>query len=854
MKPNLPNPSLLAAIVLLSLAIARASSAPSPADAVQPRMLPGELTADQVLNGEYPYPPSPKVEAHDDWTGFAKDRLGAVPPPGVHPRILISPDDLPDLRRRLKETEVGKALYATLQKRLRDAIHNPADWSSQLYDKLAAGDLPGATALIDLHNGFPADIGHYQPWLEAIVLEAFDSMITQDKARGEKAATALTTYVRIIKPGVEKLLADPLGDDVSRAKLAGSTTGPGNQGVREGLGGHLIGYGYDFAYNFMTDAQRDIVRGLIADATAGELWMGGRLPHHFRNWNWIMVGMGQPLLSLAIEGEKGYDPRVYKLAVRIARDYMTYGITGNGFSTEAVGYTQFGLVWANPFMVAAARRGDNLLVQNHHRAMLDWYIHTLEPSLDHWTSHGDGGDGGPAIWTLSMWHYFYPQDPKAAFLWQTYVNASEGKAFDGTFHLVEPMLWATDDAGDKQDYAEGAKLGLPLTSFDPTRSSLLSRSAWNKQAAMMEFECRTDSVGASHEHADRGNFNFFALGRAWAKENFRSVESRHHNCILIDGAGQGYWPGPGKWLGLKDQGNILIAACDAKPAYDTWWPKEIITEGPSSFVRFNFPRWQSYRQEAENFRANYGSEPMQRDQRPSVVAHWTGFGQGDPRMWDEDTWPVALPHNPVQRAFRSVIFNRGAHPYLIIVDDIQKDDKERLYEWLMQTGMDTEMASMKDQDIILCDATVKRDESGAVTPQKGDRELLVRILDMNDPAKPHDYQTRPSTRLETFERKDTLVPVSVAGALSGSRSYGLDKRLVISSRSVAPDFKILLYPIHAGDPLPITSWNGDKTRLTIENTNQKETYTLVKTPEGRTDLSITPPTPQTPQTPQTPAE
>ena len=111
----------------------------------------------------------------------------------------------------------------------------------------------------------------------------------------------------------------------------------------------------------------------IAKATYGELWMGGRLPHHFRNWNWIMVGMGQPLLSLAIEGEKGYDPRVYKLAVQIARDYLTYAITGKGFSTEAVGYTQFGLVWGDPFMVAAARRGDNLLVQNHHRAMLDWY-------------------------------------------------------------------------------------------------------------------------------------------------------------------------------------------------------------------------------------------------------------------------------------------------------------------------------------------------------------------------------------------------------------------------------------------------------------------------------------------------
>jgi hypothetical protein len=831
------NKSILVPALAIILLFHSASAAP---DAAPPSMLPGELSADQILDGAYPFPPSPKVETKENWTGFAKDRLGKVPPPGVHPRILISPEQLPDLRRRLKETGTGKALYATLQMRINGAIHNPNDWSSQLYDKLAAGDVEGATAFVKAHNGFPAGIGHYQPWLYGIVLESFDAMITGDKARGQKVAAALTTYVRLIQPSMDRLLSAPLGDDVWRAKISGPVTGtlPSEQGVREEIGGQLIGYAYDFSYNFMTGEQRGVVRGLIARATNGKVWMGARLPHHFRNWNWIMVAMGQPLLSLSIEGEKGYDPRVYKMGVQIARDYMTYAITENGFSTEAVGYTQFGLVWGNPFMVAAARRGDNLLVQNHHRAMMDWYLHTMEPSMDHWTSHGDGADGGPAIWTLSMWHYFYPGDAKAAFLWQTLLKSSGEKFLSGNFHLVEPMLWATDEPGDSEDYAEGAKLNLPLTLFDPTRSSLIARSAWNKDAAMMEFECRTDSVGSSHEHADRGSFTFAAMGRSWAKENFRSVETRHRNCILIDGAGEGFWPGPGKWLGLKQDGGILIAACDAKPAYDSWWPKEIVTENPDTFLRFNYPRWESFRSEALDFRNKYGAEPVERDQRPSVVAHWTGFEKGDPRMWDEDTWPVRLSHNPVQRAFRSVVFNGGEHPWLLVVDDIQKDDTERLYEWLMQTGMNTEIASIKDNDIILCDATVKRDESGIVKPSKGDRELLVRVLNMNDPAKPHNYQNRPSFRLETFERKDTLSPESVKGALSGSRSFGMDKRLVIASRSTAPDFRILLYPIREGDPLPVTSWNDDRTRLTIGSGSQKDTFSLVKNPEGRAEITV----------------
>ena len=335
--------------------------------------------------------------------------------------------------------------------------------------------------------------------------------------------------------------------------------------------------------------------------------------------------------------------------------------------------------------------------------------------------------------------------------------------------------------------------------FDPIRSSLIVRSAWKKDAAMAEFECRTDSVSASHEHADRGNFTFAALGRSWAKDNFRSVETRHHNGILIDGVGEGQWPGPGKWLGLKQQGSVTLAACDMKPGYDTWWPKEILTEDPATFVRFDYRAGRATARRRQISARLYGGEPMARDERPSVVAHWQGFAQGDPRMWDEDTWPVALPHNPVQRAFRTVAFNGGEHPYLLVVDDIQKDDKERLYEWLMQTGMDTEVASLQGNDIVLCDATAKRDENGEAHPAKGERELLVRVLNMNDPARPHDYQSRPSFRLETFERKDTLAPEMLPGALSGARSWGLDKRLVIASRSVAPDFRILLYPMRAGD-------------------------------------------------------
>ena len=807
-------------------------------------MLPNERTADQILNGDYPFPPSPKVETHDDFAGFAQDRLSPVPAPGVHPRILLSPSDLPGLRERLKNTDTGRALYATLKARADDALRNPKNWGGELYDKLAAADLDGAKALLNARKGFPPGVGHYQPYLYAIVMEAFDALISEDAVKGRKTAAALATYARLLQPGVTRTLSSPLGDDLWRARASDASADWSiNASARDAVGYHLLGYGYDFAYNFMTGGERDAVRGLIATATAGKVWMGAELPHHFRNWNWCAVGLGQPLLALAIEGEPGYDARVYKLGVDILRDYLTYGIDAHGCSTEAVGYTQFGLVWATPFAVAAARRGDNLLVQNHHRAMVDWYIHTMEPFGKAWVSHGDGGDAGPAIWTVLMWKYFYPADPKADYVWQNLLTSGGAKMLQGNFHIIEPLIYSSDPLKDTQgksiDYAAGAKLSAPLTWFDPVRSSLITRSAWTPEALTAQFECRTDSVGSSHEHADRGNFTLSALGRSWAKDNFRSVESRHHNLVLIDGQGQGFWPGPGKWLGLAEQGDVVLAACDAQDAYNWMWPKQVTTEDPDTFIRYKYLRWASYIPLAKIFRTETPGFVPVRDPRPSVVTHWTGFTAGDPRMWDEDSWPVRLPHNPVQRAYRSIAVVKGAHPYMVVVDDIQKDNQERLYEWLMQTGLNTEVASLSTNDVILCDATARRDETGAIKPVKGDRQLLMRVLDMKDPAKPGDYQTRPSFRLETFERKDTLAPEMSKSFLSGSRSFGLDKRFVIASRSVAPDFKILLFPHRVGESLPITTWNDAGTLLTIDLGGLKDTIAFTLGADGRTRLKLT---------------
>jgi len=112
----------------------------------------------------------------------------------------------------------------------------------------------------------------------------------------------------------------------------------------------------------------------------------------------------------------------------------------------------------------------------------------------------------------------------------------------------------------------------------------------------------------------------------------------------------------------------------------------------------------------------------------------------------------------------------------------------------------------------------------------------VRVLRLNNPAQVHEFQSKPAVRLETFEKKDTLVPDAGPNALSGSRSFGLDKRLVIPSRSVSPDFIILLFPLRQGDALPVTQWNSDCTRLEVKVAGKTTAFSMIKDSFGCTLL------------------
>ena len=128
-------------------------------------------------------------------------------------------------------------------------------------------------------------------------------------------------------------------------------------------------------------------------------------------------------------------------------------------------------------------------------------------------------------------------------------------------------------------------------------------------------------------------------------------------------------------------------------------------------------------------------------------------------------------NNPVQRAFRSMLLVRGKFPYVLILDDFQKDAAEHLYQWLMQTPDDLAMAAGGDAGTALQAAN---DPAGP--------KLLVQTLEMAGAGAP--------ARLETYE-------VKRSANTGDTQDFGPGKRLVLESRAVARVQGVALPPFAA---------------------------------------------------------
>ena len=786
---------------------------------------------------------------------------GKVPPPGVHPRILFSPEDVPAIAQRLKAGINGRKVLLETECVLSRTIWNADSDEGRIFAKLASGDLkrlewpdsegkePGFKNA-HYFKGFKMQLATsthsgYLPRL--LNSAAFLCLLNNDEARGKQVAAAMANYYKLREPLIDRL--NTAYD--SKKIMPNDEWRPMHQLV----GNNNLGFGYDVAAKWMTDDQKALMRRIIGKATRGKRGYGMNGPTRWRDTNWVGWDLEFFLTALAIEGEEGYDPAIYPAAKETARAYLDWGISPSGTIFETNGKNGAGLLFELDSLTALARRGENFFGHPHLRKLTAMQAQAVVPSGEANLNNGTWGCAGFWGVTASILKGFYPKDACADWLLrlaepdlrtldlekyarQVADPAAKPPVQWTRFEILTPATvltyqdWegAKTASGTQAEAASRDHLLLPLTFLDSVHGLLQARSSNDKDALYLMFEARPDLRGVGHQHHDSGHFYLAALGELWAVEaGPKNSFSQDHNTIQIDGRGHSDVSAAPRvaWLRGAATENVAIASANLKNAYDYAWTT------PMHFS------WLM----DENKKGLWKLSP---DTDPDLVAYYKGTQNVKMRIWGESYWQnnwgpaMRIPGNPVLYAYRSAGIVRGKHPYAMVVDDINKDDKEHNYEWLMQMPDGVRLVNlplrMPSVDAILLTRAAAPKGWSNTRPAEalpnGTPALIVCLL---DPARGN----MKKQDLTNVVNADNL-PFRVEQLASdqGAGSAVVKTRLVIQERAVDPAYKVLLIPYPAGDEMPNITWDDGLGSVSIAWKNQKDECVFTKGTDKCTRITV----------------
>lgn len=748
----------------------------------------------------------PPIDVTYENGGYAKDRMSKVPPPGVHPRIFFNEEDLPRIRRNLKQ-EPGKTIYQSLQ-RYTKGIRHYDDWLFGKYDVSQQDDAIAS--------------------IRSIASEIFRCLVEEDEKALNNAAKILGTVNRHVTAKLDDIL--PSRD--------------WQYTIESNIGRHYLAIAYDLAYNKLSKPDQDAIRRNIARATEYAWCIGmGTLPAWEANMmNWT-PWLGNELIVnlLAIEGEEGFKPELVEKMRHGLMQLYSLGFFESGASYEGMGKNVLRLDLLYPL----ARRGDPLITHSHIRRHLDrFYLNMMQPWGGGYIMDGNWGGSmnrpkGTDAYTAK---FVYPNDSKVDLLYRGAIKTN-ATGWPLTLCMLTTPL---DESVSWEEALEKATNNDPLTYFCNDRGLLISRTSWDPDAVHFLFQPR--SIVGGHRHGSRNMVLLSSHGRVWIDYTHQAggsasgniIESRYQSVTLVDGQGQAFETPPAKFVTKVDVPVATFGVGDAQLAYGVRRakPGELPIElKPNDFrlEKSNLPWMNLPWRLLPDW---YSSEKLEqygaiRNQR---------FGCSHERKWEANwSWNVEKPGDePFLHAFRTAGLVRGKHPYILVVEDIQKDKESHLYEMLFQVPPDVEMEragyfEMKDGRLRGIGQDAPRNPIGEILLREspdpdrrakwgkesnGERRLLVRVLEA-----PGDFTQngKPGT-LETYVRI--------------ARTQQIGKRLVLPGRAVSGTYKVLLFPHVRGEQLPLTEWNANRTKLNITWDDQQDQCTFSPGVDGRTRLEF----------------
>jgi hypothetical protein len=737
-----------------------------------------------------------------DRSGLNRSLLKPPPAPGVHPRVMFNPEDLPDIRARLQSTAAGKAVMTQIRRHLEQQIGEKGSQRAA-YDALVAGNADDAVRARGVAY--------------VVLYECFRCLVDDDTTAGAKAAAAVATLATYAVRGIEAEVAkvrNPADANDFRVVAQGPTY--------EGT----LGLMYDFAHGFMTPAQRDAVRAAVARGSAGMTFIGCETLRSLNTntSNWIPWSARMLFLVSALEGEPGYDAAAYQRCVNAMTGFIgTFFETGEAFEG-----------WGKNFMfidhlAIMAKRGKDVIAAAHLRnAFRRYFIAAMNPWGGGFTFCDSlGGTNIPVARNadVAMYRYFYPADPDGEFVYRNqirddYANLTPGGRVNTShpFSVMDALccaIYASDYDGSRtwQQALESVTKDRPLSLFSEDTCNLLTRTDWGTDALYLNYLNR--AVPGGHKYCDRSHFSLYAHGRTWGiYRALRQVHDQYlpenRSVVMVDQDGPSV--APAKCVLYQDKPLATAIATDLRAPWDYSNNYIIANPARTGIVNLPFP--------LNHFRLHPSPVPwmdMPMEEMPDWLTSARPAPLGD-RPHPNAGWTKRKP--PVAFAYRTAVLVRGAHPYVLVVDDLRRDEASHVNTWGMTVAEDAVLGSATrtgpserpGADIVL-------DEKAPVAGQPA-RHLLVRVLE----AAQVDAKT-PAELTVITQPNPPQPPVRIP-------------KLVIRATAVEPRFKMLLFPYRDGQPLPATTWSADRTSVTLAWKDQVDEVRFGAADDHRTRLTI----------------
>ena len=777
-------------------------------------------------------------------------KIRQVPALGIHPRIYFGPAELPDIRERLKETRCGQESWKNIiswTEMMKGNYDDKAEYAQPDIWKGGFGGLHGRVPLFRLgipringmaynHNTIARDfynkladgtgVSFPNFYWNVFSLEAFRCLILDDRKGAKKLASAVMTALKI-----DQLKRDSL-------RLSKLMTKPNEQPI----GSYQLAFTYDFIYNYLSPEQKKAIHDELAENSWSHDNYGTFNTAEGSRSNWATFSYWL-FEVLAIEGEPGFNDLKVKGMYRGWHNLFTYGWFKSGATFEGEAKNQLGMDGVMAFAKRKDMYGfDDLSAHPYLKAYAKKFLpQSIIPTLNGFIRYDLLGGchsrtGGASICDLLGLKYMFPDDKTIDWIYHVSMNDKYSNVPDrpdGYYNaLLFYAIFATDfDSSNNNPVA----LNLGNTFFCGERALMMTRSNWTSKDALM-LNLHTRQANGGHPSSDRNAIMLAGAGRVWSPiQGGYAFDNFKQSIVVIDSKPQDEHT-PATMVAFKDEPLATFAAGDAKYAWD-WNNKEqekgkgyyTVTDVEAGKVQMpKSGNWELEPNSVNYFsylKLPYNYLNIPRSESP----HWL-LPTGTIRPF------LRQPNYPVLKAFRTAGIIRYDKPFAIVVDDIAKDDQIHHYDWILTLEHDLQIVSITqinehEMDIILTGQDPEQKEGWAKDslPAKYEGKLainqsmlLVKILNINniDPRRKVNIEEWRSHVLKSQES-----PV---------------RRLIITSESISPNFKVMLYPFRNGTELPKTIWNLNRTKLTVKWKNgQNQEITFTENVDGRTRIKVT---------------